>query len=83
MSDSRARYEDLIQKKNFKETTPQQTSLKLICEIIHTALEADLVEELVNKALEISKESPTHSPATVFQIAADATKVDELCNKIK
>jgi hypothetical protein len=46
-------------------------------------LEADLVEELVNKALEISKESPTHSPATVFQIAADATKVDELCNKIK
>lgn len=82
MSDSRARYEDLIQKKNFKDITPQQTSLKLICEIIHTAIGADLVEELVNKALEISKESPTHSPATVFQIAADAIKVDELYNKI-
>lgn len=83
MSDSRAKYEDLIQNKDFKETTPHQKSLQLICEIVHAASRADLVEELVNKALEISKQTPNHTPATVFQIAADAVKVDELCNKIQ
>jgi hypothetical protein len=83
MSDSRAKYEELIEKKGFKETTPHQKSLQLICEIVHAASRADLVEELVNKALEISKDGSMLTPATVFQIAADAVKVDELCNKIK
>lgn len=81
MSNSRAKYEDLIHRMDFKETTPNQKSLQLICEILHAAAEADLVEELVNKALEISKTAPNHTPATIFQIAGDATKVDELCNK--
>ena len=83
MSDSRAKYEELTQKKGYVEVTQHQKSLQLICEILYAASKADLVEELINKALEVSKTASNLTPATVFQIAADGVKVDELCNKIK
>lgn len=79
MSDSIAKYNELIQDSKDVTETPSQRGLKIVCEIIHAAASADLVNELVNKALAISKKAPELSPVTVFQIAADEAKVDELC----
>lgn len=79
MSDSIAKYNELIQGKKDVVESPSQRGLRVICEIIHAAASADLVNELVNKALAISKNAPDLSPVTVFQIAGDETKVDELC----
>lgn len=80
MSDSIAKYHELTQDGDHHSETPSQRGLRLICEILHGAAKADLVNELVNKALQISKEAPQMTAVTVFQIAADATKIDELCN---
>lgn len=79
MSDSIAKYNELIQGNKDVVESPSQRGLRVICEIIHAAASADLVNELVNKALAISKKAPDLSPVTVFQIAGDETKVDELC----
>ena len=83
MSDSIARYNELIQDKKATMETPSQRGLRVVCEILHAAASVDLVNELVNKALAISKTAPELSPVVVFQIAADEVKVDELCNKTK
>lgn len=80
MSDSRAKYEELREKPSFVENTEQQRSVAIIVEILQASEHTTLTKELLRKVLQVSKEGPNLSPATVFQIAADATKVDELCN---
>jgi|688.fasta_scaffold22582_11 hypothetical protein len=80
MSDSRAKYEELREKPTFVENTEQQRSVAIIVEILQASDHTSLTKHLLSKVLEVSKEGPNLSPATVFQIAADATKVDELCN---
>ena len=80
MSDSRAKYEELREKPSFVDITEQQRSVAIIVEIIQASDYTSLTKELLSKVLQVSKEGPNLSPATVFQIAADAIKVDELCN---
>lgn len=80
MSDSRAKYEELREKPTFVENTEQQRSVAIIVEILQASDHTSLTKHLLSKVLEVSKEGPNLSPATVFQIAADATKIDELCN---
>jgi hypothetical protein len=80
MSDSRAKYEELREKPSFVEDTEQQRSVAIIVEILQASEHTSLIKELLSKVLQVSKEGPNLSPATVFQIAADAIKVDELCN---
>ncbi len=80
MSDSRAKYEELRDKPTFVENTEQQRSVAIIVEILQASDHTSLTKDLLRKVLQVSKEGPKLSPATVFQIAADATKVDELCN---
>lgn len=78
---SRARYEELRQKPDFKEETPQQKSTAIIVEILQASQHTNTTDQLLIKVLNISSQSPNLSPVVVFQIAADSTKVDELCNK--
>ena len=80
MSDPRAKYEELREKPTFVKNTEQQRSVAIIVEILQASDHTSLTKHLLSKVLEVSKEGPNLSPATVFQIAADATKVDELCN---
>ena len=80
MSDSRAKYEELREKPTFVENTEQQRSVAIIVEILQASDHTSLTSDLLSKVLQVSKEGPNLSPATVFQIAADATKIDELCN---
>lgn len=80
MSDSRAKYEELREKPSFVDSTEHQRSVAVIVEILQASDYTSLTKELLRKVLQVSKEGPNLSPATVFQIAADAIKVDELCN---
>lgn len=80
MSDSRAKYEELRENYCFRETTEQQRSVGIIVEILQASQQSSLTKELLSKVVEISNEGSNLSPATVFQIAADSVKVDELCN---
>ena len=80
MSDSRAKYEELRERPSFIENTPQQKSVAIIVEVLQASEHTSLTKELLTKVLQVSKQGPNLSPATVFQIAADAIKVDELCN---
>ena len=80
MSDSRAKYEELREKPSFIENTPQQRSVSIIVEVLQASEHTSLTKQLLSKVLQVSKEGPNLSPATVFQIAADVIKVDELCN---
>ena len=80
MSNSRAKYEELREKPSFVENTEQQRSVAIIVEILQASDHTSLTKELLTKVLEVSKQGPNLSPATVFQIAADSVKVDELCN---
>jgi len=77
---SRARYEELRLKPDFKEDTPQQRSIATIVEILQASHHTNMTDHLIMKVVNISKTAPNLSPAVVFQIAADAVKVDELCN---
>jgi hypothetical protein len=81
MSDSRAKYEELREKPSFVDNTEQQKSVAIIVEVLQASNHTSLTKHLLSKVLQISKEGPNLSPATVFQIAADAVKVDELCNE--
>jgi len=78
---SRARYEELRQKPDFRENTPQQRSIANIVEILQASQHTNMTDHLIMRVLNISKCSPNLSPMVVFQIAADAMKVDELCNE--
>ena len=78
---SRARYEELRLKPDFTENTPQQRSIANIVEILQASQHTNMTEHLLMKVLNISSRSPNLSPLVVFQIAADAVKVDELCNE--
>ena len=80
MSNSRAKYEELREKPSFVNNTPQQKSVAIIVEIIQASDHTSTTKQLLSKVLQVSKEGPNLSPATVFQIAADVIKVDELCN---
>lgn len=80
MSDSRAKYEELREKPSFVNSTEHQRSVAIIVEVLQASDYTSLTKELLSKVLQVSKEGPNLSPATVFQIAADAIKVDELCN---
>lgn len=80
MSDSRAKYEELREKPSFIDSTEHQRSVAVIVEILQASDYTSLTKELLRKVLQVSNEGPNLSPATVFQIAADAIKVDELCN---
>ena len=78
---SRARYEELRLQPDFKESTPQQRSIAIIVEILQASQHTNMTDHLIMKVLNISSQSPNLSPTVVFQIAADAMKVDELCNE--
>jgi hypothetical protein len=41
------------------------------------------MKSLLERATDICKKGPNLTPATVFQIAGDEVKVDELCGKEK
>jgi len=80
MSNSRAKYEQLQQDPSFVDSTQHQTSVGTIVQILHASEHISLTKDLLAKVVEISKQGPNLSPVVVFQIAADAIKVDELCN---
>lgn len=77
---SRAKYEELIQEEGFLDNSPTQRSVRILIELFAAAVKADLVDNFLAKAQQISNNAPQLSPVIVFQIAADEAKVDELCN---
>lgn len=83
MSDSIAKYNELVEKETSLLRSEHQRSIENIVEILQASKKAKLRGTLLRQVLKISQEAPNLSPATVFQIAADVVKVDELCNKIK
>jgi hypothetical protein len=80
MSDSISKYHDLVKETPSMESEHQR-GVRILCEVLSAASCADLVQELTTKAFEISMNGPNLTPVTVFQIAGDSVKVDELCNK--
>jgi hypothetical protein len=84
MSDSIAKYNELIEKETSLLRSEHQRSVETIVEILQAAKKAKLIGTLLRQVLKISQEAPHLTPGTVFQIAADVAKVDEVCNiKIK
>lgn len=82
MSDSIAKYYELVNDSTVPVSSEHQTSIRSIVEILQASKKAKLRGVLLKHVLKISKEAPHLSPSTVFQIAADVIKIDELCNKV-
>jgi len=81
MSDSIAKYHELLEQKQGTQSKSQhQQSVDSIIEILQAAKRARLRKDLLRQVVKISNQGPNLPPATVFQIAADVVKVDELCN---
>lgn len=81
MSDSIKKYQELLEQETTQLQSEHQKSILTIVEILQASKKAKLRGALLKHVLKISKEAPHLSPSTVFQIAADVAKVDELCNK--
>lgn len=81
MSDSITKYHELMQDKKQLIRSEHQKSIDSIVEILQASKKAKLRKELIRQVVKISNEGPHLTPATVFQIAADVIKVDELCNR--
>jgi hypothetical protein len=81
MSDSIAKYYELVEKETSSLQSEHQRSVKNIVEILQASKKAKLRGALLKQVVKISQEGPHLTPGTVFQIAADIVKVDELCNK--
>lgn len=80
MSDSIAKYNELVESETLKLRSEHQRSVEIIVEILQAAKKARLRGSLLKQVLKISQDAPHLTPGTVFQIAADVVKVDELCN---
>lgn len=83
MSDSISKYSELIEKETEQLQSDHQRGVRRIVEILQGAKQAKMRSSLLKQVLKISKEAPGLSPVTVFQIAADEVKIDELCNEVK
>ena len=81
MSDSIAKYYELVEKETSSLQSEHQRSVRSIVEILQASKKAKLRGALLKQVVRISQEGPHLTPGTVFQIAADIVKVDELCNK--
>jgi len=81
MSDSITKYYELVEKETSSLQSEHQRSVKSIVEILQASKKAKLRGVLLKQVIRISQEGPHLTPGTVFQIAADIVKVDELCNK--
>jgi len=81
MSDSIAKYYELVEKETSSLQSEHQRSIRSIVEILQASKKAKLRGALLKQVVKISQEGPHLTPGTVFQIAADIVKVDELCNK--
>jgi len=81
MSDSIAKYYELMEKETASLQSEHQRSVKSIVEILQASKKAKLWGALLKQVVKISQEGPHLTPGMVFQIAADIVKVDELCNK--
>jgi hypothetical protein len=80
MSNSRAKYEELREQQGFLDLNTTQRTVHILVELFAAAVAAGTVETFLSRAQQISNNAPKLSPVVVFQIAADAIKVDELCN---
>lgn len=83
MSDSVKKYHELLQEGRTIDSTYNQTSTMTIIEILRASDCAGNMKTLLERATDICKKGPNLSPATVFQIAGEEVKVDELCTKEK
>ena len=83
MSDSIKKYHELLEEGRMFTTTENQTSTMTIIEILRASDCAGNMKTLLERATDICKKGPNLSPATVFQIAGEEVKVDELCTKEK
>jgi hypothetical protein len=83
MSDSIKKYEELLEEGRKFTTTTHQKSTMTIIEILRASDCAGNMKTLLEKATDICKKGPNLTPATVFQIAGEEVKVDELCSKEK
>jgi hypothetical protein len=83
MSDSVKKYHELFQEGRSINNTTNQVSVMTIIEILRASDCAGNLKHLLQIATDISKKGPNLSPSTVFQIAGEEVKVDELCTKEK
>jgi hypothetical protein len=83
MSDSIKKYHELLEEGKALNTTHNQTSTMTIIEVLRASDCAGNLKLLLEKATEICKKGPNLTPATVFQIAGEEVKVDELCTPEK
>jgi hypothetical protein len=83
MSDSIKKYHELLEEGKNLSATHNQTSTMTIIEILRASDCAGNLKLLLEKATEICKKGPNLTPATVFQIAGEEVKVDELCTPEK
>jgi hypothetical protein len=83
MSDSVKKYHELFEEGRSISSTANQISTMTIIEVLRASDCTGNLKHLLRVATDISKKGPNLSPATVFQIAGDEVKVDELCNREK
>jgi hypothetical protein len=83
MSDSISKYKELMEEGKLSTISENQRGTNIIVEIVQGASCAGNLKTLLQKTLHISNTGPNLLPSTVFQIAADEAKVDELCDKQK
>lgn len=83
MSDSVKKYHELLQEGRTIDSTYNQISTMTIIEILRASDCAGNMKVLLERATDICKKGPNLTPATVFQIAGEEVKVDELCTKEK
>ncbi len=83
MSDSVAKYHELLQQGRLLHDSPHQKSLSTIVEIVRAAMVAQNLDVVLSKVVALSLRNPEMSPATVFSIVSVEAKVDELCTPQK
>ena len=83
MSDSIKKYHEIVQEGRVVSATHNQSSTMTIIEILRASDCAGNLKILLERATEVCKKGPNLTPATVFQIAGEEVKVDELCTPEK
>ena len=79
MSDSVAKYYELLQEGKLTHQSVNHKAVQLISQIVAASHSVGNLDTLLSKVDRLSSQNPNLSPTMVFDIVSEEMKVDEVC----
>jgi hypothetical protein len=79
MSDSIKKYYELLEEGVLENTSPNFKSTSSILKVLERVKDMESLQDFIEKARQVNENGRNLTPATVFEIAYEEVRVDQLC----